>query len=216
MYKASAHPSLLGVMPSQVRKTRTSTLNHNNDRYLNMTPEALLQTFKEAATPTPKTPLNQEITHKLLTGDIKDLVELVQSQHPTYHVVVLHGCNCMNNMGAGLAKRIKQLYPAAAQADMDTKSHDRNKLGTVSGATIDSNLSILNLYTQYAYGGNVVNVDYAAMRACFEQIVQNALPDYMFLIPKYIGCGLAGGDINIVAPMIKAVFKNKPYYLFDK
>lgn len=210
MYKASTHPSLTGIIPVE------SNVNLINEMYLSMTPEAILQAFKEAAAYKPAATVNHEMTHELITGDIKDLIELVQSRHPTYHVVVLHGCNCMNNMGAGLAKRIKQLYPEVAVADSKTKSHDRNKLGTVTGATINANLSILNLYTQYAYGGGVVNVDYDAMRACFEQVVQTAMPDYMFMIPKNIGCGLAGGDINIVTPMITEIFKNKPYYLFDK
>lgn len=205
MYKASTHPSLTGIMPV------SPNVNLINERYLSMSPEEFNNESKNVAFSQ-----NREMTHELITGDIKDLIELVQNRHPTYHVVVLHGCNCMNNMGAGLAKRIKQLYPEVAAADSKTKSHDRNKLGTVTGATINSNLSIINLYTQYAYGGKVVNVDYDAMRACFEQVVRNAMPDYMFMIPKNIGCGLAGGDINVVAPMIAEVFKNSPYYLFDK
>ena len=156
-----------------------------------------------------------KLIHPLLTGDVKDVVDVMIERHPTSHIVLVHGCNCHCNMGAGLALRIKKLYPEAYKADQETVSHDRTKLGTMSGATINPNLSVVNLYTQYNYGGGGVNVDYDAMRKCFESLVNNAVADYIFLIPKYIGCGLAGGDIIIVTKLIEEVFENQAYYLFD-
>ena len=207
-YTSSTHASLIGIMPWE------SKINLTNERYLNMTTEQFDNELNEQRNVT----LNQTrvISHELITGDIKDVVEVVHNAHPTAHVVLIHGCNCHNNMGAGLAKRIKQLYPEAYQADQNTVAHSRDKLGTLSGAKINNNLSVVNLYTQYNYGGNVVNVDYTAMRKCFELLVDNAMVDYIFLIPKNIGCGLAGGDINIVTPMIEECFKSQAYYLFDK
>lgn len=157
-----------------------------------------------------------ELTPMVLSGDVKDVVDKVINDNPTNHIVLVHGCNCMCTMGAGLALRIKELYPEAAIADAHTVRGDKSKLGTVGGATIHSNLSVLNLYTQYTYGRTGMYVDYDAMRKCFESLVKNALPDYIFVIPKYIGCGLAGGDINVVLPMIEECFKSYPYYLFER
>lgn len=156
--------------------------------------------------------------HRTLAGDVKDIVDQLLADHPTCEIVLIHGCNCLNNMGAGLARRIRVLYPLAYYADKDTKSHDRNKLGTYSCASIESNFTIINLYTQFKYGGGKPNVDYNAMANGFDKIIKDAgdRPDIIYLIPKYIGCGLAGGDISIVEPMIKDKFKSAAYYLFEK
>ena len=197
-YQPSATPLPINSIPRRPP-------NLINERYLAMTPSQLENIRKQY----------DNMTHELLTGDIGELIELVKNRHPTCHIVLIHGCNCMNNMGAGLARRIKELWPEAAAVDQATKSHDINKLGTISGVTIDSDLSVINLHTQYGYGGNKVNVDYDAMQKCFDTIVQNSMVDYIHMIPKYIGCGLAGGDINIVTPMIEETFKNQAYYLFD-
>jgi len=35
--------------------------------------------------------------------------------------VIIHGCNCFNTMGAGIAKLIKSRWPEAYQADLSTK-----------------------------------------------------------------------------------------------
>lgn len=34
--------------------------------------------------------------------------------------VIIHGCNCQNTMGAGIAKSIKKQFPAAYDADLVT------------------------------------------------------------------------------------------------
>ena len=74
--------------------------------------------------------------------------------------VIIHGCNCFCTMGAGIAKSVKQQFPAAYQADLMTHEGDPNKLGTYTSATVtcqknskDSKqpqeLIIVNAYTQY-------------------------------------------------------------------
>ena len=42
--------------------------------------------------------------------------------------VIIHGCNNFVNMGAGIAKTIKQHFPEAYRADLDTTKGDKNKL----------------------------------------------------------------------------------------
>lgn len=159
-----------------------------------------------------------KMEHRTLSGDVKDIVEQLLDDHPTCEIVLIHGCNCLNNMGAGLAKRIKELYPLAALTDEATQSHDKSKLGTYSYAFVERNLTVINLYTQFKYGGGKANVDYTAMASGFDKIIKDAdgRVDLIYLIPKYIGCGLAGGDIAVVEPMIKDKFKSVAYYLFEK
>ena len=51
--------------------------------------------------------------------------------------IIIHGCNCLHTMGAGIAKYIKQDFPEAFQADKKTKYADKQKLGTFSEAILN-------------------------------------------------------------------------------
>lgn len=124
----------------------------------------------------------------------------------------------MDNMGSGLARRIAHLYPQAVEADNLTKKYDESKLGTYSHAWIDEQFVVTNLYTQFKYGGVYVNVDYPAVERGFEALIKEFGGEYqntVFVIPKFIGCGLAGGDYNIIEPIVSKAMTNQAYYLFD-
>ena len=85
--------------------------------------------------------------------------------------VIIHGCNCFCTMGAGIAKSIKAAFPEAYKADMETLKGDKEKLGNFSAANIKRNgqeITIVNAYTQYHYGGTGIKVDYSAI-----QVVNN-------------------------------------------
>jgi len=126
-----------------------------------------------------------------------DLIALAKAGH---FDVIGHGCNCFCNMGAGIAKAIKHEWPAAAEADYHTTSGDMNKLGKFSQIQCGK-VVILNLYTQYRYGGRKANVDYMAIRNCMKAIkvrygrLRIGLP--------LIGCGLAGGNWDRVECIIE-------------
>lgn len=119
--------------------------------------------------------------------------------------VIVHGCNCFHEMGAGIAKAIAQRIPEALAADRATAPGDRTKLGTISTARVirdGADFTIVNAYTQFDYRGVGRKVDYAALRACFEEIARR-FPNARIGYPK-IGAGLAGGDWEEIAPMIDA------------
>lgn len=65
--------------------------------------------------------------------------------------VIVHGCNCMHTMSAGIAKEIKRRIPQAYEADLKTEKADHRKLGTLS-ACKDDGFLVINAYTQYSYG----------------------------------------------------------------
>jgi O-acetyl-ADP-ribose deacetylase (regulator of RNase III) len=51
--------------------------------------------------------------------------------------VIIHGCNCFHIMGGGIAKSVKDKFPAAYQADLQTQRGSPEKLGTYTFAIID-------------------------------------------------------------------------------
>ncbi len=119
--------------------------------------------------------------------------------------VMVHGCNCFGAMGSGIARQVKDTFPEAYSADLATEKGDSSKLGTYSIATYDDALTdygklhVVNAYTQYAFW-NDADVDYEAIRWCFKDIKED-FGDLRVAYPL-IGCGLAGGDWNIVKNII--------------
>lgn len=96
-----------------------------------------------------------------------DLLALAEEGH---FDVVIHGCNCFCTMGSGIAKQMKRKYPEVFIADKQTKSGDKEKLGTYSFAKINqtSQFIVVNAYTQFKYGTDKIHVDYEAVRSVFK------------------------------------------------
>ena len=135
--------------------------------------------------------------------------------------VIGHQVNCLNTMGAGIARQIKRLYPHAYLADCATKSGDRSKLGLAIGVPcLDTNLSqvtIWNIYGQYDLGGKVVQTEYKALEKGLKTMAdyyKDADPYPRIGFPK-IGCGLAGGNWTVVADILNRVFTDRAIYVYE-
>jgi O-acetyl-ADP-ribose deacetylase (regulator of RNase III) len=128
--------------------------------------------------------------------------------------VIIHTCNLYHTMGAGLAKQIAELYPEVLEADKQTPHGDSSKLGTFSYAKIDGGAygkkTVINLYSMQGLGTNKRQTHYEAfylgMEAIHNQIVDSK-KDLTVGIPKYIGCGLAGGSWRVIQAMIEDIFE---------
>jgi len=142
-----------------------------------------------------------------------DLIELAKQDK---FDLIAHGCNCFNTMGAGIAKRIKEEFEDAYNADKRTISGDINKLGNYSESFVSNHntwgkLKVINCYTQYHYGKNHIDgsekpIDYEALTLCMRKINHNYKGKKIGL-PK-IGAGLAGGDWNVIAKIIERELKD--------
>ena len=128
--------------------------------------------------------------------------------------VIIHGCNCFCTLGAGIAKKIRDRFPEAYQADLKTGMGDKSKLGTYSSALIDNHAKpfvVVNAYTQFDFSGEKVLADYYAIRSVFRQVRKDfALKRIGY--PK-IGAGLAGGDWKIISAIIDEELKNQEHTL---
>jgi O-acetyl-ADP-ribose deacetylase (regulator of RNase III) len=133
---------------------------------------------------------------KKISGDI-----ITQALNHKFDIIV-HGCNCMCTMGAGVAKLIKKYFPEAYQADLKTKRGDIEKLGSYSKAE-SKGITIINAYTQYYYGNanNIPPVNYEAIKTVFKKLNIDFKGETVG-IPK-IGSGLAGGNWNTIRDIIE-------------
>ena len=116
--------------------------------------------------------------------------------------VIVHGCNCQNVMGLGVANLIKIYYPAAWDIDVEVskKNKPKDKLGRISWVII-GNLTVVNAYTQLNYGRYHKQVDYKAIRSCFKSIAEKCNPKHRIGYPA-IGAGLGGGDWDVIKEII--------------
>lgn len=140
--------------------------------------------------------------------------------------VIIHGCNCFNCMGAGIAKQIKETYPEAYKTDCATVYGDKNKLGTFTYAKVqnvyfpDKDVYIVNAYSQYTYGrkDGEIYADYKAINEVMTQIsdffVDTDEKIFKIGMPK-IGAGLARGDWNTISEIINRVFADKTVYVYE-
>lgn len=129
---------------------------------------------------------------------------------------IVHGCNCFNTMGKGIALSIKNRFPEAYAADCKTTKGDKGKLGTYSFANIyredGSVFTIFNAYTQFTYWDRSVPVLFKY--GAFQEILSRFKGmDYSLqALGKsrlrwgfpLIGCGLAGADKENVLSMIES------------
>ena len=116
--------------------------------------------------------------------------------------IIIHGCNCFNVMGSGIAAQIKQQFPDAEMADNETLRGDAGKLGTYT-IGMSGRLVILNAYTQYSTSKNGEDVfEYLAFERVLSKIAHR-FGAWRIGLPM-IGMGLAGGDSTRILPTIEA------------
>lgn len=116
---------------------------------------------------------------------------------------ILHQVNCKKVAGAGLALQIKEKYPTWYKLFMMT----RPMLGMATLFQVDSELYIVNLFSQFDYGTDKRHTDYGAMESALENFkdfyYNPSIPVYA---PYKIGCGLAGGEWPIVRELLGRAF----------
>lgn len=153
--------------------------------------------------------------------------------------VIAHQANCFCKGRRGIAPQIFGRFPSLKLADDRTEIGDRDKLGTITHSFCyrpnipKSNfLWGFNLYGQYHFDQKSpeYGTRYPALQSALESMRQMIIlrktlywnyEDVLNIGFPLIGCGVAGGDWNIVEEMIKEVFEGLPnveiyIYTLDK
>jgi O-acetyl-ADP-ribose deacetylase (regulator of RNase III) len=125
--------------------------------------------------------------------------------------VLVHGVNSAGAFGAGVAKQIRARYPSAFMDYAKAYYSGKLVLGSLSGRLVTPKLLILNAVIQDLYGREpgVQYVNYDAIGTAFKNAValHKAYPNLFNAVPQVfsfplIGCGLAGGNWDLVEPQI--------------
>ena len=137
--------------------------------------------------------------------------------------VIVHGCNCLSTMGAGIAPQMAAAF-GCDKFEMEMWGPSIDKLGNIdyktflleknNTFTIDlgegnpekgTELVVVNAYTQYSYGRNHSDgvaqpFDYEAFTICMRKINRVFRGNHIGM--GKIGSGLAGGDWNRIENII--------------
>ena len=126
--------------------------------------------------------------------------------------VICHCCNALGAWGKGFVIPLGKKYPIAKEKYLKfiKMTKEENRLGSVSFAKPTDNIIIANIigqYYTYPKDGKIP-LDYGALEQGFRNVIEmfqtNDIPLTIHM-PK-IGCGLAGGDWNVVEEIIKNTF----------
>lgn len=140
-----------------------------------------------------------------------DLIQLAKEGN---FDVIAHGCNCMCQMGAGIAPQMVEAF-GVNQYDLEQSytRGDINKLGQIEWYVEREGpiRYVVNAYTQYSYGRNHADgvskpLDYEALTLCMRKI-NHRFKGLRIGLPQ-IGAGLAGGDWNRIKQIIQTELKD--------
>lgn len=134
-----------------------------------------------------------------------NLIDMAEQGH---FDMIVHGCNCQNTMGSGIAKEIRARYPKVYEADcVATKqwAEPVAKLGNFSTYTtvskVNTLLTFVNAYTQLHYlPRGVDHFEYESFYIILKKLT--IFEGVKFGFP-YIGMGLAGGDSKRIVAMLE-------------
>ena len=162
--------------------------------------------------------LNRQRKIDIIEGDIFD----------SCADVILHQVNCQGVMGSGIARQVKQRYPAVFKAyksvcdEAKKTGSTKQLLGTILACEKTNSLTqnlidnqiIVNLFAQDRYGTDKCYTDYDALKECLKR-VNSEFEGLRVGIPYHMSCGRAGGDWDIVDKIIKdtLVWCDVTYYL---
>lgn len=147
--------------------------------------------------------------------------DLIDSALKSEFDVIVHGVNCQCIQGAGIAKKMVEVFktnefPLENENILDHKGKpiykgNINKLGQIDYKNLEllnshKNLVIVNAYTQFNYGKKGQYLDYEALTLCMRKI-NHIFAGKHIGMPK-IGCGLAGGDWDKVKLIIRKELKD--------
>lgn len=127
--------------------------------------------------------------------------------------IIVHQVNCRRVMGAGLALQIRRKYPK----HFEEYRRAEPRLGGSLFTEMAPDLYVAGVYGQDGFGTGQRQTDYDMLRNGLMEVAALArgtcLPVY---IPYQIGCGLAGGNWEVVAYIIESVLPEATVVRYER
>lgn len=134
--------------------------------------------------------------------------------------VILHSVNGQKVMGSGLAKLIKDRYPAAHDAYQASFKRGEAALGSISYADVGDGHKVINALLQWDYRRDPSDkwrfTDYEAVYTALSTVrdlLENAHSEgrqYVLGLPYNLGSDRGGASWSIIQEMIFDIFGKSP------
>ena len=134
--------------------------------------------------------------------------------------ILAHQTNCIGAMGAGIAKQIKDQLLSKEDYNIYRslcKNLGSDLLGTIQYIKVKpqkEELYKIPKIVANVFGENVptkdqIDTNYEALKEGLQTVHDYALDNkYSVCVPGFMGCGLAGGDWNVVKGILEDIFKD--------
>lgn len=128
--------------------------------------------------------------------------------------VILHQVNCQGVMGSGIAKELRETYPVVYETYLDKFNENADigaptwtLLGRIQLISVSDTLWVCNIFAQDQYGRDGSRfTSYDALDSAFRKLSLD-LPVHGLsgadCHHPLIGCGLGGGNWNVVRHIIE-------------
>lgn len=111
--------------------------------------------------------------------------------------IIVQQVNCRGVMGGGLALQIRNKWPVVYK---EYRNKRKWELGDFQIIGVEPNIWVANVAGQFDFGHNKCHTDYEAWKRVLPKLAK--LPRQLYF-PYKIGCGLAGGDWDVMLPLIR-------------
>lgn len=130
--------------------------------------------------------------------------------------VICHQVNCQGVMGSGIAREARARFPVVYKHYANSCCNKQNVLGNIDVIDVcNGHRFVVNMYSQKDYlPRGVKHTDYEAFRNCIKKIKEHFYDirtQITIGFPYKIGCGLGGGDWNVVLSIIEDEFKGNEW-----
>ena len=124
--------------------------------------------------------------------------------------IIAHQTNCIGVMGAGVARQIRDRLLSKKEYSRYVEiCHEKGSrlLGQTQLLTSDDGRLIANCFGEDAPSKDRLDTDYDALERSLIRVRNYAKKNRLSVaIPGLMGCGLAGGDWNVVRKMVYDIF----------
>lgn len=130
--------------------------------------------------------------------------------------IIAHVCNNIGAWGAGFVLAISKRW-SEPEREYRSMSSTERKLGNVQFVPVETDIVVANMIGQENIKANdygVPPVRYSAIKICLERVLSLAKSMNASIHMPRIGCGLAGGQWEIMEQVIIAASKNFDVKIF--
>ncbi len=152
-------------------------------------------------------------------GDLTKPLEYLSEEHLQHNIILGHSTNALGIMGGGVALSIRKQFPDVYAKYVEycktiaNKETNNQKFGRVLGSAqilvTDSNpnLYIANLFGQLDIGTHKRQTNYEWLYQAITELffMLQGKENFVIAFPYKLGCGLGGGNWEVVEAMLKAL-----------